>query len=67
MTVTYHNIEHHIDRRRYKKALRKERNALRAHTYKRAKQFVWRDEAFFAEQEERYALQTATRCDLADP
>ena len=57
MTVTYHNIDWHIDRRRYKKTLRKERNTFRAHTYRRAKEHLWRDEAFFQQQQEQYEQQ----------
>ena len=50
--INHRTLAWHIDRRRYLQELHAEKEAQR-HTYKRAKQFIWRDEAFFADQEQK--------------
>jgi len=48
--LNWKTIDWHLDRRRALKKRKAEKKAFERHTYKRAKQFVWRDEVFFAEQ-----------------
>jgi len=58
--VNWKTLDWHLDHRRRKKRQAREKEEERSHTYKRATQYVWRDEAFFAAMRARDERQTVS-------